>query len=251
MSGFAPFGEGLRDARRHWTRRVTLAALVLLVAAFVPLVTGDARLADLASGLYLACAAVGLGLVAGVAGLPSLAQGAFMATGAMVAAHLLQHGVPTGIAALAGGIAGGAAGALVGGAFIRLPRAGFAAATWIVSWLVALAVLSVTWLLGGAQGTVVSGGPTTAGHYELALGLTALAVLGFAALARSPFGLGLAAAREREPAAAALGVPFRRWRTSPSRRRPPSQGSPEHSRYSSRASLTRRATGHTSRSSCS
>ena len=75
------------------------------------------------------------------------------------------------------------AGALVGGAFIRLPRAGFAAATWIVSWLVALAVLSVTWLLGGAQGTVVSGGPTTAGHYELALGLTALAVLGFAALA--------------------------------------------------------------------
>ena len=213
MSGFAPFGEGLRDARRHWTRRVTLATLVLLVAAFVPLVTGDARLADLASGLYLACAAVGLGLVAGVAGLPSLAQGAFMATGAMVAAHLLEHGVPTGVAALAGGIAGGAAGALVGGAFIRLPRAGFAAATWIVSWLVALAVLSVTWLLGGAQGTVVSGGPTTAGHYELALGLTALAVLGFAALARSPFGLGLAAAREREPAAAALGVPFRRWRT--------------------------------------
>src|SRR6476646_7267806 len=144
-----------------------------------------------ASGLYLACAAVALGLVAGVAGLPSLAQGAFMATGAIVAAHLLEHGAPTGIAALAGA----------------------AAATWIVSWLVALAVVSVTWLLGGAQGTVVSGGPTTTGHYELALGLTALAVLGFAALARSPFGLGLAAAREREPVAAALGVPFRRWRT--------------------------------------
>jgi len=27
MSGFAPFGEGLRDARRHWTRRVTLASM--------------------------------------------------------------------------------------------------------------------------------------------------------------------------------------------------------------------------------
>ena len=119
-----------RSARACATRVATgraepsLAALVLLVAAFVPLVTGDARLADLASGLYLACAAVGLGFVAGVAGLPSLAQGAFMATGAMVAAHLLEHGVPTGIAALAGGIAGGAAGALVGGAFVRLPRAG-------------------------------------------------------------------------------------------------------------------------------
>jgi ABC-type branched-subunit amino acid transport system ATPase component/ABC-type branched-subunit amino acid transport system permease subunit len=213
MSRFAPFREGLHDVRRHWTLRTTLTTVALVVAAFVPLVTGDARLADLASGLYLACAAVALGLVAGVAGLPSLAQGAFMATGAIVAAHLLEHGAPTGIAALAGAVAGGAAGAIVAGAFIRLPRAGFAAATWIVSWLVALAVVSVTWLLGGAQGTVVSGGPTTTGHYELALGLTALAVLGFAALARSPFGLGLAAAREREPAAAALGVPFRRWRT--------------------------------------
>jgi ABC-type branched-subunit amino acid transport system ATPase component/ABC-type branched-subunit amino acid transport system permease subunit len=209
----AAFGEGIRDARRHWTLRSSVATAALLVAACVPLFAGDARLADLAAGLYLACAAVGLGFVAGVAGLPSLAQGAFMATGAVVAAHLLEHGVPTPLSALAGGAAGAAAGAVVGGAFARLPRAGFAAATWIVSWLVALALVSVTLLLGGAQGTVVTGGPSTSGHYELALGLTALAVLGFAALARSPFGLGLAAAREREPAAAALGVPFRRWRT--------------------------------------
>ena len=41
-------------------------------AALVPLVVGDARTADLAGGLYLACAAVGLALVVGVAGLPSL-----------------------------------------------------------------------------------------------------------------------------------------------------------------------------------
>ena len=155
MSRFGVFGEGLRDARRHWTIRASLAAAVLLIAACVPLVAGDARLADLGSGLYLACAAVGLGFVAGIAGLPSLAQGAFMAIGAVVSAHLLQHGVPTGVAALAGGVAGAAAGAIVGAAFAHLPRAGFAAATWILSWLVALMVLSVTWFLGGAQGTVV------------------------------------------------------------------------------------------------
>jgi ABC-type branched-subunit amino acid transport system ATPase component/ABC-type branched-subunit amino acid transport system permease subunit len=214
MTGTGVFREGLRDVRRHWTLRATASAAALGVAACVPLVVGEARLADLGSGLYLACAAVSLGFVAGIAGLPSLAQGAFMAVGAVVASHLLQHGVPAGVAALAGAAAGAVAGAIVGGAFARLPRAGFAAATWIFSWLVALALLSVTWLLGGAQGTVVSGGPTPAGHYELALGLTALAVIGFAALARSPFGLGLAAAREREPAAMALGVPFRRWRTT-------------------------------------
>jgi ABC-type branched-subunit amino acid transport system permease subunit len=86
-----------------------------------------------------------------------------MATGAIVAAHLLEHGVPTGVSALAGGLAGGAAGALVGGAFVRLPRAGFAAATWIVAWLVALAVVSVTWLLGGA-GHGRLGGPATTRH---------------------------------------------------------------------------------------
>lgn len=212
MSTVGAFADGLRDVRRHWTVRMSIATAALVVAAFAPLVTGDARLADLAGGLYLACAAVGLGLVVGVAGLPSLAQGAFMATGAIVAAHVLERGAPSAVAAVAGCVAGGAAGAVVGVAFGRLPRAGFAAATWIVSWLVALAVLSVTGLLGGAQGIVVSGGPTTTGHYELALGLTVLAVLGFAALARSPFGLGLAAAREREPAATALGVRFRRGR---------------------------------------
>jgi ABC-type branched-subunit amino acid transport system ATPase component/ABC-type branched-subunit amino acid transport system permease subunit len=214
VNSLGVFAAGWRDVRRHWTLRASLASAALLVAACVPFIAGDARLAEVGAGLYLACAAVSLGFVAGVAGLPSLAQGAFMAIGAVVAAHLLRSGAPTGIAALAGALAGAVAGAIVGGAFARLPRAGFAAATWIVSWLVALAVLSVTWLLGGAQGTVVSGGPTPAGHYELALGLTALAVIGFAALARSPFGLGLAAAREREPAAAALGVPFRRWRTT-------------------------------------
>jgi len=101
---------------------------------------------------------------------------------------------------------------LVGYAFARLPRAGFAAATWIVSWLVAFALQSITWFLGGSQGIVVTGGPTETQHYELALVLTGLAALGYVALAHSPLGLGLAAAREREPAALALGVPVLRLR---------------------------------------
>ena len=51
---------------------------------------------------------------------------------------------------------------LIGLAFARLPRAGFAAATWIVSWLVAFALQSLGWPLGGARGTVVAGGPSPA-----------------------------------------------------------------------------------------
>jgi ABC-type branched-subunit amino acid transport system ATPase component/ABC-type branched-subunit amino acid transport system permease subunit len=182
------------------------------VAALVPLVVGDARTADLAGGLYLACAAVGLALVVGVAGLPSLAQGAFVAVGAVAGAHLLAHGAPTLVAAIGGGLAGCLAAAVTGAAFVRLPRAGFAAATWIVAWLMAFATQSIGWVLGGSQGIVVQGGPSPTGHYELALALTALAAAGYLVLARATFGLRLAAAREREAAARTLRVPVVRLR---------------------------------------
>jgi branched-chain amino acid transport system permease protein len=78
----------------------------------------------------------------------------------------------------------------------------------------AFALQSITWFLGGSQGIVVTGGPTAGQHYELALLLIALAGLGYVALADSPLGLRLAAAREREPAALALDVPVLRLRAA-------------------------------------
>ena len=86
-----------------WRPRTTLAALAFAVAAFAPLVVGESRVADLAGGLYLACAAVGLAFTVGVAGLPLLAQGAFIAIGAVAAAHLGS----TALGAVAGAVAGG------------------------------------------------------------------------------------------------------------------------------------------------
>jgi ABC-type branched-subunit amino acid transport system ATPase component/ABC-type branched-subunit amino acid transport system permease subunit len=210
----AVFADAAREVRAGWRPRSTLSFAVFGVAALAPLVTGDARTADLASGLYLACAAVALAMVVGVAGLPLLSQGGFVAIGAVVGAHLLEHGVPTPLAAVAAAAVGGPVGAATGFAFARLPRAGFAAGTWILTWLIAIAVGSIDWLLGGSDGIVITGGPSPAGHYEVALALTALAALCFAALARSSFGLQLAAAREREQAAAALGVPVLRLRTT-------------------------------------
>ena len=214
MSTWSALAQAAAEVRSSWRMRTSLGVTAFAAAAFAPLLFGDARTVDLAAGLYLAAAAVGLALPAGIAGLPCLAQGAFVALGAAVAAHLFAHGTPTAVAALCGGLAGAIAGAIVGVAFVRLPRAGFAAATWIVSWLVAFALRSLRWLLGGSEGIVISGGPSPSQHYELALGLTILAALAFAALARSPFGLGLAAARERSPAALALGVPTTRLRAA-------------------------------------
>src|SRR5439155_1243209 len=109
--------------------------------------------------------------------LPSLAQGGLVAVGAAVGAHLLEHGVPTIFAAGAAGLAGGGAGAVIGLAFARFPRAGFAAATWIVTWLIAGAAESLDWMLGGSGGIVVSGGPSPTGHYELARAVPLLQAL--------------------------------------------------------------------------
>jgi branched-chain amino acid transport system permease protein len=208
MTTVAALSGAARDVRLSWRPRSTAAAAAFTVAALAPLVFGDSRTADLANGLYLAAAAVGLALVVGVAGLPLLAQGGLVAIGATVSARLLEHGVPLAIAAICGAAAGATAGGLIGVAFARLPRAAFAAATWIVAWTIAFALESLTWLVGGSEGLVVSAaGPTPAQHYELALGLSGVCVLGVTALRRAPFGLALAAAREREPAARALGVP--------------------------------------------
>src|SRR5205085_2884231 len=87
------------------------------------------------------------------------------ATGTVTGARLLQAGAPTIAAAVAGAAAGALAGWLVGGLFARLPRAGIAAATWVVSWLAAFALQSISWFLGGTQGLVVTRGPTQYGPY--------------------------------------------------------------------------------------
>src|SRR3954462_7500475 len=131
----AALAGALREGRRAWSPRTTIAAIVFVLAACAPLVLGADRLADLAGGLYLAVAAIGLAYAVGVGGLPSLAQGGFVATGAVTGARLLQARAPPVAAAVAGSVAGALAGWLVGALFARLPRAGIAAATWIVSWL--------------------------------------------------------------------------------------------------------------------
>jgi ABC-type branched-subunit amino acid transport system ATPase component/ABC-type branched-subunit amino acid transport system permease subunit len=199
--------RALADVAVAWNRRTTLAAAAFALAALAPAVVGEARIADLASGLYLAVAATGLAFAVGTGGLPSLAQGAFVACGAVTAAHLLAAGVPTWLAAAAGAAAGGVAGQATGLVLVRLPRPGIAAATWILAWLVSLGLTSITWFVGGSQGLVVADGPSPAQHYELALGLTCLAALASAALARAPAGLRLRATRDREAAAVGLGIP--------------------------------------------
>jgi branched-chain amino acid transport system permease protein len=172
------------DARSAWSSRAWLAVGAATAAAAVPfLLPGSVRLDGLAETLYLAVAAVGLGFAVGIGGMPSVAQGAFVGVAVAVLGGLL-----------------------VALAVVRFRPVYVVAATWIVTWLFAVGLDAFPSISGGAAGLVVSPRWTPATHYELALGLLVLAVLGHWSLSRSSFGLSLRAAAGRPAAAAALGV---------------------------------------------
>jgi ABC-type branched-subunit amino acid transport system ATPase component/ABC-type branched-subunit amino acid transport system permease subunit len=210
----------LADARRGWSPYATAGGALAVLAGLAPFLLGGAIADDtLATGAYEALAATGLALCVGLAGVPSLAQGAFVGTGAFAAAHLLRHTqAPAEVAALVGALAATALGVVIGFAVRSLDAVRVAVATWLLSWLVALALGALPWLSGGAQGLVVPTrrllgfAPTPLVHYELGVVLTGLCALALVALRRGPFGLDLAAATQRRPAAAALGVPMERLR---------------------------------------
>ncbi len=207
----AALRAGAHDARRAWRPAATLGAVTLVVVALAPLAGIDT--ASAAVNVQLALAATALGFVVGIGGMPSLGQGAFMAIGGFASALLrVKAGVPGFAAVPLGAGAAALAGVVAGAAFVRLRAAFVAVSTWILTWLVAIALASFPRLSGGAQGLVLDDGLSARFHFELALALLALAVLGFVALARAPFGIRLAAAAQRPAAAAALGTPIGRLR---------------------------------------
>ncbi|HEX6700214.1 MAG TPA: ATP-binding cassette domain-containing protein, partial [Gaiellaceae bacterium] len=211
---------GARDLRRAWSPAATAIAVAVAAAAILPPALGSLiRLDALAATLYLAVAAVGLGLTVGRAGIPSLAQGAFMGIGAFVAAPLRSGNHTSAIvAALAGAGVAASAGAIAGAGVVRLRPVFVAAGTWILSWLLAFVLVSFPSLSGGPEGRPVPQGDvagialTPRTHYEVALALLALVTGLVALLSRGVFGLRLAAAREHVGAAVALGIPVARLR---------------------------------------
>ena len=222
MAGVAAFAEtrdavveAARDVRAGWTRPATVGIVAVAFAALFPLLPLGVGLNRLASDLYLAAAAVGLGIIVGLGGMPSLAQGAFFALGAFGTALLSAKAGFTGVfalvlAALIATLAGGAVGLVAG----RLRPAIVAVLTWLIAWLVAIGLASFPALSGGAQGITVQASVSPTLAYELGVAFAGVAVLIFALLAHSPVGAGLSAARQNRAAAESLGTPVARLRAA-------------------------------------
>jgi branched-chain amino acid transport system permease protein len=207
----AALRAGAGDARRAWRFPATLAGLALALAAAAPLVGLDTVSA--AEKVQLAVAATALGFAVGIGGMPSLGQGAFMAVGGFASALLrVKAGVPAVAAVPLGAVAAALAGAVAGAGLVRLRPVFVAVSTWVLTWLVVIALAAFPRLSGGAQGLVLDDGLRALWHYELALALLAATALAFVALARAPFGIRLFAAAQRPAAAAALGTPAGRLR---------------------------------------
>jgi branched-chain amino acid transport system permease protein len=207
-------GDAARDARRSWSHWGSAAVAAVGLAAVLPLLAPSLRFDSIASSLYLALAATGLAFAVGLAGIPSLGQGAFMGIGAFGAALLqAKAGWPAAAAIVIGTLVAAAAGLVTGLGVVRLRGVLVAVGTWILTWLVALALAAFPELSGGSQGLVVPAPDlSSVAHYELALGLVALAILAFFALRRGAVGLALASVRQQPDAAVVLGVPVARLR---------------------------------------
>ncbi len=193
-----------------------VVAVVAALAAVPALTSANTVLNFMVGALIVALAAQGWNLLGGFGGQLSFGHAAFYGTGAYVTALLQQR---YGVNAWAGAVLGVAAGALVGAVVGFLSfRAGLRGSYFALITLAFAEVLRILAnaapLTGGAAGLLVRLDVRVANFqfasratfFYVALGCVAVALLLTWSISRSRFGAQLAAVRENEEAARALGI---------------------------------------------
>jgi len=188
-------------------RGVAAAALVLGLLAAAPALTDRTAVLN---WLFLVLLHVGIAqswnLLAGFGGQVNLGHAAFFGLGAVVARVLWLGGMGVPWALLGGVAAAGAAGLVIGAPSLRLRGAYFAIGTLALAEILRItfanAMPNVSALTAAQLGAY-----TLAPRYYLALLLAAGATAAAWGFSTSRFGLGLAAIREDEDVAAAIGIP--------------------------------------------
>jgi branched-chain amino acid transport system permease protein len=196
-----------------------IAAGALLVIAAVSPLLADSVGRDLAVRItYYVLLVASWNLLAGYAGLYSFGHVAFAAIGAYSTVVLVdREGIPIELAFLVGGVVAGTVGALLGLLSSRIRGPYLVVASFGLLVTVQTIVLANPSLTGGASGSVIPellGGANRELHYY-ALGLLLIGMFfGFSvALLRSRAGKVLAALRDDEDGAVAIGINPLPWKT--------------------------------------
>jgi len=200
-------------------------AIVIAVLAAVPLVVqSNATLNFLVVTLMIALAGQGWNILGGYGGQYSFGHAAFFGTGAYVTAILqMRYGVNAWPGFAIGIAAGAALGAVIGALTFRSGLRGsyFALVTLAFAEVLRI-VASVAPITGAGVGTLMKlelGARTfqfqsRAAFYWVILALVAVSLVIAELIERSRFGTWLAAVRENEDAASALGVDARKVKTA-------------------------------------
>jgi branched-chain amino acid transport system permease protein len=196
-----------------------LIALVLGLAIAAPFIASPLQLNSyLIPWVVWSGAALGLNLLMGWAGQVHLGYAAVMAIGAYTAIHAVRSGIPFEAALIAGGLASAAIGLVFGAAALRVKGLYLAVTTLAMQSIVDWTIVHAPAISGGSQATLqappirLAGWPieTDAGRYWLALAVCVIVATFLLNVGRTSFGRALAAVREKDFAAAIIGVnPFR------------------------------------------
>lgn len=199
------------------TRRETILTVVLFaLLAAAPLAASNTMLNFLMTALIVALAAQGWNLLGGFGGQFSFGHAAFFGAGAYTAAVLqLRYGINAWVACLCGLLAGAAMAWVIGALVFRARLRGsyFALITLAFAEVLRISANAAP-VTGGAAGLLVKLDAraanfqftSRAAFVWVALACVASALIATALIARSRFGAYLAAVRENEDAARALGV---------------------------------------------
>lgn len=194
-----------------------IVVLLLLLAA--PLYVSPLYLGSyVLPWIIWSAAALSLTLLMGMAGQLHFGFAAVMAIGAYSSIHLVRAGVPFEIALLLSGLITAVIGAVFGAAALRVKGLYLVMATLAMQYLVDWVVVNVPAISGGAHATLRTPDvgflfvpvESLASRYWLALAWAVLITLFFLNVKRTSFGRALVAIREKDFAAAVIGVdPFR------------------------------------------
>jgi branched-chain amino acid transport system permease protein len=209
--------------RPRWQHRTVPVLAAGVALALYPVVVRSSFGVTLGVlALIAATAATGWNILGGYTGQWSFAHGVYTATGMYVTALAVRAGCLPWTAMPAAALAAAVLAVLLGWPCFRLSRHIYAVATFTLS-VIAMSIATNLSVLGGAQGLSIPLQPSGVAtlqfdwrdptpYYVLALGVFALATVLSTLFLRGRTGRYLAAIRDDQDAAAAAGVPVRRYK---------------------------------------